>query len=67
VTTVKPECVSCGANAPETNTNHTVIQQGWRLERRQADDGKHVLAWWCAACWARRKTAAQQAPLSPKR
>ena len=40
-----PICVGCGATAPDTDTNHTLISAtfGWRLTRRRSFDGTSLL------------------------
>jgi len=46
-------CVTCGKQAPETETNYTLIsaQFGWRLTRYKRADGSLVLEWRCPVCW----------------
>jgi DNA-directed RNA polymerase subunit RPC12/RpoP len=46
-------CVTCGKQAPETETNYTLIsaQFGWRLTRYKRPDGTLVLEWRCPNCW----------------
>jgi DNA-directed RNA polymerase subunit RPC12/RpoP len=46
-------CVTCGKQAPETETNYTLIsaQFGWRLTRYKRADGTLVLEWRCPNCW----------------
>jgi DNA-directed RNA polymerase subunit RPC12/RpoP len=46
-------CVTCGKQAPETETNYTLIsaQFGWRLTRYKRPDGTLVLEWRCPTCW----------------
>ncbi|HEX3771290.1 MAG TPA: hypothetical protein VHV30_10515 [Polyangiaceae bacterium] len=46
-------CVTCGKQAPETETNYTLIsaQFGWRLTRYKRADGSLVLEWRCPTCW----------------
>lgn len=56
-------CVTCGKQAPETETNYTLIsaQFGWRLTRYKRPDGTLVLEWRCPNCWRefkRTRTAA---------
>jgi len=45
--------VTCGKQAPETETNYTLIsaQFGWRLTRYKRGDGTLVLEWRCPNCW----------------
>jgi hypothetical protein len=57
-------CVGCGKNAPETDTNYTLIsaQFGWRLTRVKRADGTVVLEWRCPTCWREyKKTRAPSA------
>jgi hypothetical protein len=53
----RPTCEGCGANAPETNTDYTLISRsfGWRLTRRKLATGAVVVEWRCAACWKKYK------------
>ncbi len=53
----RPICVGCGATAPDTDTNHTLISAtfGWRLTRRRSFDGTTLLDWRCAKCWREHK------------
>jgi hypothetical protein len=53
-------CVACGKQAPETETNYTLIsaQFGWRLTRYKRDDGTLVLEWRCPSCWREFKRSA---------
>ena len=46
-------CIGCGKNAPETETNYTLIsaQFGWRLTRVKKADGTVSLEWRCPTCW----------------
>jgi hypothetical protein len=50
-----PMCVDCGAQAPDTNTNFTLISSafGWRL--RKVEDR---MEWRCPACWRAHKLGA---------
>jgi hypothetical protein len=56
----RPICVGCGAVAPDTDTNHTLISStfGWRLTRRKSFDGTTLLDWRCAKCWKQLKVPA---------
>jgi hypothetical protein len=48
-------CSGCGAHAPETNTNYTLISSsGWRLTRSKEGG---VAQWRCPACWRKYKEA----------
>ncbi len=60
-------CVACGKQAPETETNYTLIsaQFGWRLTRYKRDDGTLVLEWRCPNCWREFKRA--RTPAQPGR
>jgi hypothetical protein len=53
----RPHCVVCGASAPETNTDQTLISAtfGWRLTRQALPDGSRALEWRCPSCWKRQK------------
>ena len=57
-------CAACGKQAPETETNYTLIsaQFGWRLSRYKKDDGSIVLEWRCPSCWREFKRGHTQAP-----
>lgn len=61
----RPICVGCGAMAPDTDTNHTLISAtfGWRLTRRKSFDGTTLLDWRCATCW--RKFKGEAPPAAP--
>lgn len=50
----QPTCVDCGAVAPATGTNYTLIspQHGWRLTRAVVH-GRKVMEWRCPACFSR--------------
>jgi CheY-like chemotaxis protein len=52
-------CVGCGAEAPETRTDFTLIsaRHGWRLVRRTSTGGDLVIEWRCPACWRQFKVA----------
>lgn len=56
-------CVGCRKQAPETNTEYTLISArfGWRLTRRTNREGAFVMEWRCPACWQRYKTERQLA------
>jgi len=64
-------CVTCGKQAPETETNYTLIsaQFGWRLTRYKRADGTLVLEWRCPTCWREfkrsRNGAASPSPGAP--
>jgi hypothetical protein len=47
-------CVDCGRQAPETETDYTLISArfGWRLRREKTLDGTIILEWRCPDCWA---------------
>jgi hypothetical protein len=57
-----PTCSDCGATAPETTTNYTLISStfGWRLTREGTD---RVARWRCPACW--RAFKEQHSPRAP--
>jgi hypothetical protein len=64
-----PTCIDCGAIAPETNTNYTLISTsfGWRLTRRTLPGGEVTTEWRCAACWRKHKSRAAVAANGPGR
>ena len=47
------ECTSCGARAPVTQTNYTLISatHGWRLATRFTRQGERIAEWRCPTCW----------------
>jgi hypothetical protein len=53
----RPTCIDCGASAPDTDTNYTLISAtfGWRLTRRTAVDGSRIVEWRCPKCWGSHK------------
>jgi hypothetical protein len=55
----RPTCVDCGASAPNTDTNYTLISAtfGWRLSRRVLADGTRAVEWRCPNCWNAHKAA----------
>jgi hypothetical protein len=58
--------VTCGKQAPETETNYTLIsaQFGWRLTRYKRADGTLVLEWRCPNCWREFKRSRNGVPPS---
>jgi len=52
-------CIQCGAQAPPTDTNYTLISAkfGWRLSREVRPDGTLLLEWRCPGCWQAHKEA----------
>jgi hypothetical protein len=50
----RPTCIDCGASAPTTDTNYTLISAtfGWRLTRRVLADGSRAVEWRCPTCWS---------------
>jgi len=60
--TERPTCVDCAADAPETETNYTLISStfGWRLARRRLPGGAVSVEWRCAACWRNHKDSARR-------
>lgn len=47
-------CVSCGARAPATETDFTLIgsKHAWRCKKVAAEDGALPrLEWYCPSCW----------------
>jgi hypothetical protein len=57
LTSERPCCDGCGASAPDTNTDYTLISKsfGWRLTRRKLPDGALTMEWRCASCWKKYK------------
>ncbi len=54
----RPTCIACGAHAPNTDTNYTLISAtfGWRLTRRAVlPDGTRAVEWRCPSCWSTHK------------
>jgi hypothetical protein len=53
----RTSCIACGTPAPEGKTAHTLIGEPhrWRLVRRPAPEGGHVLDWYCRGCWSKRR------------
>lgn len=47
-----PRCKDCGALAPRTETNFTLIssQHGWRLTFEK-ENGRRKAEWRCPRCW----------------
>jgi len=47
-------CADCGAEAPETDTMHTLYggRYGWRLTREPASSGELLLKLRCPTCWS---------------
>jgi hypothetical protein len=59
----RPTCLDCNSEAPETNTEYTLISTlGWRLARGQAHDGSFALVWRCPDCWSKHKELTGAAP-----
>jgi hypothetical protein len=58
-----PTCIDCGATAPTTDTNYTLISAtfGWRLARRILPDGSRAVEWRCPTCWNAHKAATHPA------
>src|SRR5579872_4105326 len=53
-------CVDCGAQSPETTTDHTLVSSmGWRLMRGQHADGSWHAEWRCGRCWNAHKAKAK--------
>jgi hypothetical protein len=53
-------CTDCGARAPTTRSNYTLISasHGWRLSSRRGRPGeKPLLEWRCPGCWTAYRTA----------
>jgi hypothetical protein len=60
-------CAECGALAPQTQTNYTLIsvKHRWRLVRTKNADGTCSTAWYCAACWPHVKGMMGRAGTAP--
>jgi DNA-directed RNA polymerase subunit RPC12/RpoP len=54
-------CTDCGARAPETNIEDTLISKsfGWRLSREELGNGERTMAWRCPTCWRKHKMRAR--------
>lgn len=48
-------CVDCNAEAPEAQSDYSLIAAGWRILQRQNADGSRTLVWRCPRCWAEHK------------
>jgi hypothetical protein len=46
-------CVRCHTQAPETQTEYTLIgeKHAWRCAKSTKQDGTHALEWYCPKCW----------------
>jgi hypothetical protein len=57
-------CVDCGAPAPHTDTNYTLISSryGWRLTRSMDAHGNKVMEWRCPDCWQAYRTRSSRIP-----
>lgn len=46
-------CVRCRAQAPETQTEYTLIgeKHAWRCAKAAGPDGTATLEWYCPKCW----------------
>ncbi|HLK38266.1 MAG TPA: hypothetical protein VKU41_15995 [Polyangiaceae bacterium] len=64
----RPNCIDCGATAPETNTNYTLISTsfGWRLTRQTQPGGSVTVEWRCATCWRKHKAKSQVPAALPR-
>jgi hypothetical protein len=62
----RPTCIGCGAHAPNTDTNYTLISAtfGWRLSRRILPDGSRAAEWRCPSCWSAHKNPRAAAPVA---
>jgi hypothetical protein len=51
--------VGCGVEAPETETDFTLIsaRHGWRLVRRTSTGGDLIIEWRCPECWQHHKAS----------
>ena len=63
----RPTCIECGASAPDTNTNYTLISTsfGWRLTRRVLPDGAVNVEWRCTTCWRKQKARPAASVVAP--
>jgi hypothetical protein len=63
----RPRCVECGATAPRTGTNYTLISAsfGWRLSRRTVAN-RVVMEWRCSTCFDRFKQAQKATRPAPR-
>jgi hypothetical protein len=57
-------CVDCGAAAPKTETNYTLVGQrhGWRLTIVTDDAGRKSSVLRCPSCWAKYRQSAPSTP-----
>jgi hypothetical protein len=51
--TGRESCVDCKKDAPETDSNYTLISQqyGWRLTRSKSSTGRNIHVWRCPECY----------------
>jgi hypothetical protein len=47
-------CSGCRIRAPEVESAHALLGEGWR-PRRVDEDGAVTVEWWCPPCWAELK------------
>ncbi len=55
------KCNDCDQVTPETNTNFSLIELGWRLHRAPLADGSYRFEFRCPACWLRFKAKTKPA------
>jgi hypothetical protein len=55
--TGRERCMDCKKDAPETESNFTLISQqhGWRLSRSKSSTGRNIHAWRCPECYGKFK------------
>jgi hypothetical protein len=56
-------CFSCGAKAPTTETEYTLIgsKHAWRCKKSNEGGGLQAkLAWYCPSCWKNRRFDAKK-------
>jgi hypothetical protein len=46
-------CAACGAKAPPTETEYTLIgsKHAWRCRKAPEGEGPPRLEWYCPVCW----------------
>jgi hypothetical protein len=62
--TLTRTCVRCQAQAPDTQTEYTLIgaKHAWRCNKAKRPDGTNVLEWYCPRCWKKAAAAAKNTP-----
>jgi len=56
--------VNCGAQAPVTETDYTLIgsKHAWRCKKTVDESGNPKLQWYCPACWKKASTRSVRPP-----